>query len=89
MQLNLNESDKKYLITEIQNKYLPKQDDFKNIFLINKTIFGNNFYIQLENEYNNFETRIIYLVDELIDTEKLNKFLEIIRDKYPSFANKI
>ena len=87
--IRLNESDKKYLITEIQNKYLPKQDDFKNIFLINKTIFGNNFYIQLENEYNNFETRIIYLVDELIDTEKLNKFLEIIRDKYPSFANKI
>jgi V8-like Glu-specific endopeptidase len=89
MQLNLNESDKNYLIKEIVNKYLPKQDDLKNIFLMNKTIFGNNFYIQLENQYNNFETRIIYLVDELIDTGKLNKFLEIVRNKYPSFANKI
>jgi hypothetical protein len=56
---------------------------------MNKTIFGNNFYIQLENQHNNFETRIIYLVDELIDTGKLNKFLEIVRNKYPSFANKI
>ncbi|MCW9682926.1 serine protease [Dolichospermum planctonicum UHCC 0167] len=89
MQLNLNEFDKNYLITEIVNKYLPKQDNFKNIFLMNKTIFGNNFYIQLENQHNNFETRIIYLVDELIDTGKLNKFLEIIRHQYPLFANKI
>ncbi|MBD1213836.1 MAG: trypsin-like peptidase domain-containing protein [Dolichospermum circinale Clear-D4] len=89
MQLNLNESDKNYLIKAIVDKYLPKQDDLKNIFLMNKTIFGNNFYIQLENQHNNFETRIIYLVDELIDTGKLNKFLEIVRNKYPSFANKI
>jgi hypothetical protein len=89
MQLNLNESDKNYLIKEILNKYLPKQDDLKNIFLMNKTIFGNNFYIQLENQHNNFETRIIYLVDELIDTGKLNNFLKIVREKYSLFANKI
>ena len=89
MQLNLNESDKNYLITEIENKYLPHQDDLKNIFLMNEEIFGNNFYIQLENEHDNFKTRIIYLVKELIDTEKLNNFLEIIRHKYPLFANQI
>jgi V8-like Glu-specific endopeptidase len=89
MQLNLNESDKNYLITEIENKYLPKKDELKNIFLMNKTIFGNNFYSQLEDEHKNFKTRIIYLVGELIDTGKLNNFLEIVRERYPLFANKI
>ena len=89
MQLNLNESDKNYLITEIENKYLPKKDELKNIFLMNETIFGNNFYIQLEDKYDNFRTRTIYLVNELIETGKLNNFLKIVREKYSLFADKI
>jgi hypothetical protein len=89
MQLNLNESNKNYLTTEIENEYLPKKDELKNIFLMNETIFGNNFYIQLEDKYDNFKTRTIYLVNELIETGKLNNFLEIVREKYSLFADKI
>jgi hypothetical protein len=85
----LNESDKNYLITEIENKYLREKDELKNIFLMNKTIFGNNFYIQLEDKYDNFRTRTVYLVNELIETGKLNNFLKIVREKYSLFADKI
>jgi methyl coenzyme M reductase subunit D len=87
----LDEKNKNYLIEEICNKYLPNsmQSDLAKIFLNNKTIFGNNFYTKLENRYNDFEERIIYLVDELIDTDKLNDFLRIVRTKYPRFAEKI
>ena len=85
----LNESDRNYLVTEIENKYLPKKDELKDIFLMNETIFGNNFYIQLEDKYDNFRTRTIYLVNELIETGKLNNFLKIVRKKYSLFADKI
>jgi len=87
--MQLDQTKKKKLIKEIQNKYLPRQDDLKNIFLMNREIFGDNFYTKLENKYNDFETRMIYLVDELIDTEKLDKFLEIVRKIYPLFAQKL
>jgi len=82
----IDPTNKNDLIREIQDKYLPRQDDLKNIFLMNREIFGDNFYTRLEIKYNDFDTRIIYLVDELIDTGKLNKFLEIVRKIYPLFA---
>jgi hypothetical protein len=83
----LNESDiKKYLITEIQN-YYDDEERLKSIFRINQEIFGTNFYGSIGG--NDFETRIINLVREIINRDKLNDFIKIIRNTYPLFAQKL
>ena len=85
--MRLNESNKKnYLMAEIQN-YYDDEERLKSIFRINQEIFGTNFYGSIGG--NDFETRIINLVREIINRDKLNDFIKIIRNTYPLFAQKL
>ena len=73
-------------MAEIQN-YYDDEERLKSIFRINKEIFGTNFYGSIGG--NDFETRIINLVREIINRDKLNDFIKIIRNTYPLFAQKL
>lgn len=82
--MGLSDSCKQQIIKEIES-YYKDEEKFKSIFTSNQGIFGPNFYGSVRG--NDFNTRIINLVEELEKTELLEKFIKIIKEEYyPGFC---
>lgn len=69
---------------EIINYYGNNEQRLKSIFTLNEQTFGSNFYGNIQGE--DVNTRIMNLAVELIKTNKLESFVTIARQHYPSFA---
>ncbi len=83
--MELKDSTKEYLVNQIQ-QYYTSEGNLKAIFALYKDAFGSNLYGNIEGD--NFNARIHYLVVELSKDSgtKLEKFIEITKEKYPEFA---
>lgn len=82
--MNLCDRDKNSIVEHIKTFYSDNEPKFKTVFTKNQEIFGFNFYSSVPG--NDFNTRIINLVEELIKKEKLEIFIEYIKKEYPKFC---
>jgi hypothetical protein len=85
--MKLNDSHKKYLVDQIMEYYGNNEQGLITIFTLNEETFGRNFYGTTQGD--NFNTRIINLVIELIRTTQLQNFISIIRKNYSNFAKEL
>ncbi|MDD1427566.1 serine protease [Dolichospermum sp. ST_sed9] len=82
----LTDSQKQKFIEQIQS-YYDNLLSLRNIFTINKEIFGVNFLARIPGD--DFNTKTINLTQELMRRQLMNKFVEICRQEYPNFANNL
>ncbi len=82
--MKLNDSKKQYLADQIMYYYGNNQSRLITIFTSNQETFGISFYGNLQGE--DYNTKIVNLVIELIKTTKLESFINIIKKDYPNFA---
>ena len=85
--MKLNDSHKKYLVDQIMEYYGNNEQGLITIFTLNEETFGRNFYGKIQGD--NFNTKIINLVIELIRTTQLQNFISIIRKDYSNFAKEL
>ncbi len=85
--MKLNDSEQQYLADEIMYYYGNNQQKLIAIFTVNQETFGRNFYGNILGE--DYNTKIVNLVIELIKTTKLESFITIIKKDYPNFAIKL
>ncbi len=82
--LILDDSEKQYLTKEIAYFFQGNEQKLKAIFISNQNKFKVNFYGSVLGD--DYQTRILNLIEELNKGNKVVEFIEVVRSDYPNFA---
>ncbi|NEP86972.1 MAG: CHAT domain-containing protein [Okeania sp. SIO2C2] len=79
---NLTDAQKRKLCEKIEE--VLKEDSLKNIFIQYRDTFGNNFYNKISG--GDYHTRLVNVIEELVNRQLIDDFIKIVRHDYPNFA---